>query len=284
MTDCLSLRIKAKHLPVSSVSPKKHPAVKQMTWSHQSNSSLNKDSSVSTFVTPVSVAQDVLTLHTLHRWLTHFVAFTDSAIRCTANLSTPPRSTVTPLQYTCEGYAHVQIKPLICYNDRSHTFHFSTCVPYIWERNWRMTCTASEFKAKTTHTQWPFIYNKMCYINKNAITNVKVSESVYKWCSWAEYLKCKIKFIVWFKSLHWKRTVTETTELSVLLVIILLLLHHQFLQLSGKKLFIDTSLECWFLEDVHFVANHRYDAKLFYFIAEDSGFVKQNKCNLLKFL
>lgn len=73
MTDCLSLRIKAKHLPVSSVSPKKRPAVKQMTWSHQSNSSLDKDSSASTFVTPVSVAQDVLTLHTLHRWLTHFV-------------------------------------------------------------------------------------------------------------------------------------------------------------------------------------------------------------------
>lgn len=44
MTDCLSLRIKAKHLPVSSVSPKKRPAVKQMTWSHQSNSSLDKDS------------------------------------------------------------------------------------------------------------------------------------------------------------------------------------------------------------------------------------------------
>lgn len=126
MTDCLSLRIKAKHLPVSSVSPKKRPAVKQMTWSHQSNSSLDKDSSASTFVTPVSVAQDVLTLHTLHRWLTHFVAFNDSAIRCTRNLSTLLRSTVTPLQYTCEGYAHVQIKPLICYNDRSHTFHFST--------------------------------------------------------------------------------------------------------------------------------------------------------------
>lgn len=31
------------------------------------------------------------------------------------------------------------------------------------------------------------------------------------------------------------------------------------------------------MEDVHFVANHRYDAKLFYFIAEDSGFVKQKK-------